>query len=205
MNSSGLLVVISAPSGTGKGTLLGVLEKINPNVRFSISATTRKPRKGEIDGKNYFFKTIEEFNEMVKAGELIEWVEYCGNYYGTPKSYITDSLEQGYDVILEIEVEGAVKIKEHYPDCVLIFVLPPSFVELRNRIEKRGTESPDSIGKRTEKAKEEIKHIKRYDYVVINENVEKAVNDINTILKAEKLKTGRNTNIINLWKNFAFN
>lgn len=203
MNHSGLLVVISAPSGTGKGTLLGVLEKINPNVRFSISATTRSPRKGEIDGKNYFFKSIEEFNQMVKAGELIEWVEYCGNYYGTPKSYITGSLEQGFDVILEIEVEGAVKIREHYPDCILIFVLPPSFAELKNRIEKRGTESPDSIGKRIKKAKEEIKHIGRYDYVVINENVEKAVNDINTVLKAEKLKTERNTNIINLWK-FCF-
>jgi guanylate kinase len=198
MNHSGLLVVISAPSGTGKGTLLGVLEKINPNVRFSISATTRRPRKGEIDGKNYFFKSIEEFNQMVKAGELIEWVEYCGNYYGTPKSYITGSLEQGFDVILEIEVEGAVKIKEHYPDCILIFVLPPSFAELKNRIEKRGTESSDSIVKRIKKAKEEIKHIGRYDYVVINENVEKAVNDINTILKAEKLKTGRNTNILNV-------
>jgi guanylate kinase len=205
MNSSGLLVVISAPSGTGKGTLLGVLEKINPNVRFSISATTRKPRKGEKDGKNYFFKTEEEFNEMIKSGELIEWVEYCGNYYGTPKKHITCSLEQGYDVILEIEVEGAVKIKEHYPDCVLIFVLPPSFAELKNRIEKRGTECPDSIRRRTEKAKEEIKHIKSYDYVVINEDIEKAVNDINTILKAEKLKTGRNSNIINSWQNFAFN
>lgn len=196
MFHSGLLVVVSAPSGTGKGTLLGALEKINPNVRFSISATTRNPRDGEVDGEDYFFKSTDEFKKMLEHGELIEWVEYCDNYYGTPKSYIEESLRLGYDTILEIEVEGALNIRERYAESVLIFILPPSFDELKKRIEKRGTENPDTIEKRIEKAKEEIKYIKHYDYVVINDSVENAVSQINSILLAEKLRLKRNDNIL---------
>jgi len=196
MFHSGLLVVVSAPSGTGKGTLLGALEKLNSNIRFSISATTRNPREGEIDGTDYFFKSVDEFKKMVEDGELIEWVEYCDNFYGTPKSYIEECLMQGFDVVLEIEVEGAINIRKRFSDSVLIFVLPPSFEELKRRIIKRGTENPYTIEKRIEKAKEEIKYIDIYDYIVLNDSVDNAVNQINSILTAEKLKYQRNNNIL---------
>lgn len=196
MFRKGLLVVISGPSGTGKGTVLKLVKESFNNVRFSVSATTRKPREGEVEGKNYFFKTVEEFKEMLQNNEMIEWVEYCDNYYGTPRKYIEESMEQGYDVILELEVEGAINIKNQYPDSVTIFMVPPSFDELRLRIEGRGTEKPEVIEKRLKRAKEELSYIDRYDYITINNAVEDSVSEVNSIIIAEKLKYQRNKNLI---------
>jgi guanylate kinase len=196
MFSNGLLIVISAPSGTGKGTILNLLREKNERVRFSVSATTRNPRKGEIEGKSYFFKTKEEFNQLIENNQLIEWVEYCNNLYGTPRAYVEDSLEEGYDVILEIEVEGAANIKRQYPDCVSIFILPPSFDELDSRISGRGTESRDIIEKRLEKAKREVSNFSEYDYVVINDDINVAADKILSIIMAEKLTVKRNKDIL---------
>lgn len=194
----GLLVVISGPSGAGKGTLLNLVRQSNENVRYSVSATTRQPREGEVDGFNYFFKSVDDFNTMIEKDELIEWVEYCGNYYGTPRQYVADSLEQGFDVILEIEVDGAVNVKNKFPDCVSIFILPPSFDELVKRIEGRGTETSESIRKRLDKAKKEMLYIDKYDYFVINDNIERAAGDIKNVLAAEKLKLYRNKDILKM-------
>jgi len=196
MFREGLLVVVSGPSGTGKGTVLNYLREREKSIKFSVSATTRQPRSGEVDGVNYFFKTNEEFENMIKNGELVEWVRYCDNYYGTPKKCIEDTIKSGYDCLLEIEVEGALNIKKIYPDSVSIFILPPSFEELRRRIESRGTEKPEVIEKRMEKALKEMKLIDKYDYVIINDEVEKAVNSICYILASEKLKSSRNKNIL---------
>ncbi|MCX7842690.1 MAG: guanylate kinase [Clostridia bacterium] len=196
MFHEGLLVVISGPSGTGKGTVLGLLRQSTPNIVFSVSATTRAPREGEIDGINYFFKTVDEFKAMIEADEMVEWVNYCNNYYGTPKKFVDECKQQGNNVLLEVEVEGALNIKRKYPDSVLIFIVPPSFEELRRRITGRGTENPEVISQRLEQAKVELKFIDRYDYVVVNNTLKQAVEDINSILKAEKLKTSRNSRII---------
>jgi guanylate kinase len=196
MSREGLLVIVCGPSGVGKGTILSALKERNGNIRYSISATTRSPRQGEEDGVNYFFKTREEFEEMIKNDELIEWDEYCGNFYGTPRSYVEQTIKQGYDVILEITVEGALNIKKKYPDCVSIFLLPPSFAELRRRIVGRGTESDEIITKRLEAARKEIEQVDKYDYVVINDYVEKTADSLNYILHSEKLKYTRNTDIL---------
>ncbi|MDP4091859.1 MAG: guanylate kinase [Bacillota bacterium] len=196
MFRKGLLIVFSGPSGAGKGTLLKSVTTINKNIGFSVSATTRSPREGEVNGKNYFFISVDQFKSMIENNMLVEWVEYCGNYYGTPRKYVEDTLEAGIDVILEIEVEGAANIIKQYPDCVPIFVLPPSFEELRKRIEGRGTEKQDVIEKRLERAKKEMNYIKNYKYVVINDDIERAANDMNCILRSEKLKIKHNTNIL---------
>ena len=197
MYPGGLLIVISAPSGTGKGTLIKKLQEHNNRIRLSISATTRQPRESELDGKNYFFRSVSDFKTMVENDELIEWVEYCDNFYGTPREYIDASLREGYDIVLELEVEGAHNIRNKYPDSILLFILPPSFEELRKRIENRGTEKPEVILKRMDKAKKEIMYINNYDYVIINDNIDKAVNEINMIVTAEKLKVKRNRDILN--------
>jgi len=196
MFQKGLLVVLSAPSGTGKSTVARLLVQRNSRLRLSVSATTRAPRKNEVEGKDYFYKTADEFKNMIENDEFVEWVEYCGNYYGTPKKYIEDSIENGFDVLLEIEVEGAARIKEKYPDCVLIFMLPPSFDELKKRIEGRGTEKPEVIENRLNQAKREIKCIDMYDYVVINDSVDNAINSVNIILQAEKAKVKRNKGLL---------
>lgn len=196
MNRNGLLVVLSGPSGSGKGTLLKRVREQYTNIRFSISATTRRPREGEVDGKNYFFVTTDQFKSMIENDKLVEWVEYCGNYYGTPREYVEESTSQGFDIVLEIEVEGALNIIKRYPDCVSVFILPPSFEELRRRIEGRGTENPDVIDRRLERAKKELEFVNHYDYVVINDNIEEAASEIVNILSAEKLKFSRNQNIL---------
>lgn len=196
MFREGLLVVVSGPSGTGKGTVLHSLRQKNSNIRFSISATTRKPREGEIEGQNYFFKNVNDFKTMIDHDELVEWVKYCDNYYGTPKKYIEDCIKSGYDVILEIEVEGAIRIKEKHPDSVSVFILPPSFDELRKRIEGRGTESEDIIQKRLKRAKAEVAFVDKYDYTIINDCVESAVEKMDDILVSEKLRYIRNKNIL---------
>jgi len=195
MKRKGLVVVISAPSGTGKGTLLAALKNVAQNMKYSISVTTRIPRAGEVDGRDYFFTTHENFQKMIDDNMLLEWDSFVGNYYGTPREYIENCVNEGYDVYLDITVKGALQIKQNYNDCVLIFMLPPSFNELQRRITSRGTETQEVIKQRLEQAKEEIDYLNKYDYVIINDNVDNAVNDVLAIVHAEKLKVWRNSDI----------
>ena len=188
MSQKGVLVVVSGPSGVGKGTVLKKLISENSNMRFAISATTRKPRVGEEDGKNYFFKSEEEFKKMIDNNELIEWVNYCGNFYGKPRKYVEETLEEGYDVIVEVEVEGAQNIKKIYPESVLIFIMPPSIKELEARLKNRGTETQEVINGRMNRAREEIAKLDIYDFCVTNDEVEKAVESLETIINAMKFK-----------------
>ncbi len=192
----GLLVVISGPSGTGKGTVCQKLLSQRNSVRYSVSATTRKPREGEVEGKSYFFVSESKFLDMIETDALIEWDKYCDNYYGTPKEYVETCLEDGLDIILEITVEGALEIKQKYPECVLVFIIPPSFAELRRRIETRATECCDVIEKRLEKAANELKHVSKYDYLILNDSVDNAVLNIEKVLDAERLKPSRNKELI---------
>lgn len=196
MQQKGLLVVVSGPSGTGKGTVCQKLLSQRETAKYSVSATTRKPREGEVEGKNYFFVSENKFLEMIEEDDLIEWDKYCDNYYGTPKSYVKSCIEDGLDIILEITVAGALEIKQKYPDCVLVFIIPPSFEELKRRIVSRGTECSDVIEKRLEQASKEMKYASKYDYVVLNDCVDNAVIDIEKILDAERLKPSRNTKFL---------
>ncbi|HEX2924983.1 MAG TPA: guanylate kinase [Ruminiclostridium sp.] len=192
----GLLVVVSGPSGTGKGTVCKKLLSQRDSVRYSVSATTRKPREGEIEGHSYFFVSESKFLDMIENDALIEWDKYCDNYYGTPKAFVDSCIENGTDIILEITVEGALEIKQKYPECVLIFILPPSFEELRRRIECRATECSDIIEKRLQKAANEIKYVSKYDYLILNDSVDEAVLNIEKVLDSERLKPSRNIEII---------
>jgi len=196
MKNKGLLIIVSAPSGTGKGAIIKKLIEKDSNIRYSISVTTRKPRNNEVNNVNYFFVTREEFEKMIINKELIEWDEYVGNYYGTPKSFIEETTNKGLDVILEITVEGALNVKELWADAVMIFLLPPSLAELRKRIIGRNTEDIDLINKRLEKAEHEMEYVKNYEYVVINDDLDVAVNEVLGIIKAERLKYNRNRNIL---------
>lgn len=192
MIRKGLLIVISGPSGTGKGTICKSLRQHNPEIEVSISATTRKPRTGEIDGRDYFFKTKDEFEKMIESNELIEYAQVYDSYYGTPKQYVKDKLLGGNDVILEIDIQGALKIKDKFEEGVFIFIVPPSMKELKRRIEGRGTESEEAIMKRFQSAYQELNFISRYNYVVINDEVETAVHRIESIITAEKCRVDRN-------------
>lgn len=191
MNKKGLLIIISGPSGSGKGTIVKELIK-SEQYYVSISLTTRTPRMGEEEGIHYFFRSQEEFFKLRDNNELLEWAEFCGNFYGTPKSNVEKKLEEGKNVILEIEVQGALKVKQMYPESVFIFVVPPSMDELRNRLINRGTEKHSVIEERLTRAREEIKLMDRYDYIVVNDVLLMAVSNINTIVKAEHLKSQRN-------------
>ena len=191
INKKGLLLVVSGPSGTGKGTICKDIVSNHEDINLSISATTRKPRVGEVEGKSYFFKTKEEFEAMVDRGEFLEYAMIYDNYYGTPKKAIFDELDMGRDVILEIEMQGAMQIKEVYPQAVFIFVLPPSLQELRNRIVGRGTETYEQIEKRFNSAYDEIKLLGDYDYFIFNNIVEKSSEEILNILEVEKNKVKR--------------
>lgn len=197
MQQRGLLVVISGPSGTGKGTVCKKLLAERDNVRYSVSATTRKPREGEAEGQNYFFVSEGQFLDMLEKDALIEWDKYCDNYYGTPKAFVDSCIEAGTDVILEITVEGALEIKQKYPECVLVFIVPPSLEELRRRIESRATECWDVIEKRLEQAANELKYVAKYDYLVLNDSVDDAVLNIEKVLDAERLKPSRNIEFLN--------
>ncbi|SPU22104.1 guanylate kinase [Niallia circulans] len=187
----GLLIVLSGPAGVGKGTVCGALRKQNTAIEYSVSATTRKPREGEKHGVNYFFKTREQFEQMIEDGKLLEWAEYVGNYYGTPIDYVQETINAGKDIILEIEVQGAQKVRNVFPEGVFIFLAPPSLKELRDRIVGRGTETEDIINERMTVAKEEIDLMTMYDYVVENDKVEWAVERIKAIVTAEHCKRER--------------
>lgn len=195
----GLLLIVSGPSGVGKGTICRALFDRNPFMRFSVSATTRPRREGEVDGINYFFKTRQEFEEMIRNDEFLEHMLLFGvNYYGTPRQFVQEELFAGNDIILEIDVNGALRVKQAYPDAVLIFVAPPTFSDLKSRLINRKSESLESIETRLETARQEILAMGNYDYVVINRIVDKAVAQIESIVTAEKLSVKRNDKLRNL-------
>ncbi|MBN2881934.1 MAG: guanylate kinase [Clostridia bacterium] len=196
MAEKGMLIVVSAPSGTGKGAIIERLLADDPNIKHSVSATTRDPRNGETDGVSYFFKEKKDFEKMITNDELLEWDEYCGNYYGTPRQYIRETTERGTDVILDITVAGAISIKKNYSDAVMIFVLPPSIAELEKRITNRGSENENSLKQRLEYAYSEFRHVSEYEYVVVNDNLETAVGEVKTIIHAERMKYRRNPSIM---------
>ena len=196
MQQSGILFVLSGPSGAGKGTICQELLRQIPNLQYSESATTRKPRLGETNGINYWFKEKDEFEEMIKNDLLLEYAEVYGNYYGTPKEQVLKVLKSGKNVVLEIDPQGAMQVKAKFPEGVFIYILPPSLDELAARITKRGTDSKDSIKKRLAAATEEIQYALKYDYVVVNDKVETAVDSIATIISAEKFNSKRRKKII---------
>ena len=183
MSKKGIIAVISGFSGAGKGTVVNELIRKYGYV-VSVSATTRSPRQGEIDGQNYFFKTQEEFREMIEKDQLIEYAQYVDNYYGTPKEYVFEQLNNGKDVLLEIEMQGALKIKEKMPEVSLIFITPPSMEELKNRLVKRGTETEEVIGKRLARAKEECSYMSSYDFIVENDDLEECVETLHALLQS---------------------
>lgn len=196
MKKKGLLIVISGPSGAGKGTICREWLNRHPEAELSVSVTTRPPRPTEKDGVNYFFKTKEEFESMLEENEFLEYACVYGNYYGTPRKYVQQKLLEGKDVILEIDIQGALQVKERFDEGVFIFIVPPTMEELKKRIVKRGTEDPDVILRRFNSAFEEINFIKRYNYVVVNDEVEKAVQKMEAIITAEKCRVDRNTDLI---------
>ena len=197
MKDKGLLLVISGFSGAGKGTVVKrLLEQLN-DYALSISATTRSPREGEQDGREYFFKSKEEFEKMIEESELIEYARYVDNYYGTPKAYVEEQLKEGKNVILDIEIQGALNIKSMFPDAVLLFIMPPSAKELERRLVGRGTEDEATIRARLSRASEEAQGVENYNYIVINDDVDACVETIDSIVKSEKRKAANNINLIN--------
>ena len=197
MKRKGVLVILSGFAGSGKGTIIRELLAKYDNYALSVSATTRAPREGEVEGVHYFFKTEEEFKEMIAKGELLEYANYVGNYYGTPRAYVKDQLSQGKNVILEIETEGALSIKREYPDAVLVFVMPPSVNEIYNRLKGRGTETEEVIAKRMKKAGVEISVVDRYDYLMINDVLSESVEMFNAIVTSQQMAVSRNRDYIN--------
>ncbi|MFD2925468.1 guanylate kinase [Halobacillus naozhouensis] len=191
IDEKGILFILSGPSGVGKGTVRKALFEQSTNLRYSISMTTRRPREGEVDGVDYFFKSRAEFERLIEQRQLIEHAEYVGNYYGTPKQYVEDTLNEGKDVFLEIEVQGALKVRENFPEGVFVFLIPPSLEELKDRIVNRGTETEDKVKNRLLAAKEEIEMMDAYDYVVVNDQVDHAVSKIQSIVASEHCKRER--------------
>ncbi len=188
--SKGMLLILSGPSGSGKGTVVNRIRD-DENLSVSISVTTRTPRVNEIDGVNYFFRTKDEFYDMLRNDALLEHALFLGNHYGTPREYVEEQIDNGKTVILEIEVNGALQVKEKFPEAVLVFLLPPTFTELKNRLINRATESRETIEERLKRAREEVKLADKYDYLVINDNIERAADDIRLIVSSETLKTKR--------------
>ena len=203
--NKGILLVLSGFSGSGKGTVMKeIMKKYSDRYALSISATTRSPRQGETDGVEYFFKTREEFEEMIAKDELIEYAQYVSNYYGTPKAYVQEQLNAGKDVILEIEIQGALKIKEKFPDTLLLFMTPPSAEELKKRLIGRGTESMEVIQARLKRAIEEAEGIEKYDYLIINDDLEECVERFHSIVTNEHERVSRNEeNIANMRSQLA--
>ena len=197
MTKRGLLIVLSGPSGVGKGTVrAAIFSKGEQKFVYSISATTRQPRTGETDGVDYFFKTREEFEQMIQNKQLLEYAEYVGNYYGTPLEYVENTLATGKDVFLETDVQGAIQVRELMPEGVFIFLTPPDLNELESRIVNRGTDSDEVIAKRMKTAREELELMKYYDYSVVNDTVDNAVQKIEAIIQTEHLRIIRNLDTI---------
>lgn len=189
MNHQGILVVVSGFSGAGKGTLMKELLKRYDNYALSISATTRAPREGETDGKEYFFVTKEQFEKMRDERKLVEYAQYVNNYYGTPKEYVEQKMAEGKDVILEIEIQGALKVKKRFPDALLLFVTPPSAEELRRRLVGRGTETLEVINARLTRAAEEASGMEAYDYLLINDDLDRCVEEMHQLIQLQHRKT----------------
>lgn len=196
MKHEGILIVVSGFSGAGKGTLMKKLVQEYDNYALSISATTRAPRPGEEDGREYFFLTKEAFERKIEEGGLVEYACYCDNYYGTPKDYVEKNLAEGRNVILEIEIQGALKIKEKYPGALLLFVMPPDAEELKHRLTARGTETEEVIQKRMERAVKEADGIEEYDYIVVNDDLDTCVKELHEIITAAGNAPLRNENFI---------
>lgn len=195
MNKEGILTVVSGFSGAGKGTVMR--ELLNQyDYGLSISATTRQPRTGEVNGKDYFFLTREEFERMINNNDLFEWAEYVGNYYGTPKKFVEEQLNLGKNVILEIEIQGALNVKKQFPEALLLFITPPTAGELKDRLVRRGTESIDTIHKRLFRATEEAAYMNCYDYIIVNDDLRDCVEQINQIINNEHCKVTRNAKFI---------
>ncbi|HFH8986295.1 TPA: guanylate kinase [Streptococcus agalactiae] len=201
MSERGLLIVFSGPSGVGKGTVRQeIFSTPDHKFDYSVSMTTRPQRPGEVDGADYFFRTREEFEALIKEGQMLEYAEYVGNYYGTPLSYVNETLDKGIDVFLEIEVQGALQVKSKVPDGVFIFLTPPDLEELEERLVGRGTDSPEVIAQRIERAKEEIALMREYDYAVVNDQVSLAAERVKRVIEAEHYRVdrviGRYTNMV---------
>ena len=198
MTDKGILFVFSGPSGTGKGTILSAFNEKYPdeNIKYSVSATTRQPRPGELEGVNYYYKTEDEFNLMIENDEFFEWAQFCGNLYGTPKKAVFELIDKGYDVILEIETVGAANVKKLYPDAVSVFVLPPSLSELKKRLQGRGTETQESLNNRFETAARELPLAHNYDFIIINDELTDAVDKFKAIIECQRLNANNNKNTI---------
>lgn len=194
--NKGLLVVISGPSGAGKGTICRSLTENAVDLELSVSATTRAPRVGEIEGKNYYFVSLDKFKEKIDNGEFLEYAKVYDNYYGTPKDKVIEKLNDGRTVILEIDIQGALQVKKSHPEGVFIFIVPPSIDELQKRIITRATDTIEIIGKRMQCVKDELNYVTEYDYVVMNDSLEDAVNKIRCIIDVEKMKSHRNMDLI---------
>jgi guanylate kinase len=193
----GLLLVVSGPAGVGKGSINQALIQRNSDIRMSVSATTRSPRPGEINGVHYFFKTEEEFKKMIDEGAFLEYMRvFNTHYYGTPKSFVEQELKEGRSVVLEIDVQGAMRVKAAYPDAVLIFIAPPSMSELKTRLIGRGTESAEAVERRFETAYKELDYVNKYDYVVVNDILDLAIARVEHILSAERCRSVRNGELI---------
>ncbi len=196
MIQQGNLIVISGPSGAGKGTICKALLQQHPELHYSISATTRQPREGEVNGVNYWFLSKEQFQSMIAHDELLEWAEVYGNFYGTPRAYVEEVLGKGQDVVLEIDIQGAMKVKSKSPEGTFIFIVPPSLAELSERLWNRGTDSPDVIRKRLQCVREELSMASNYHYLVVNDRLPDAVEKIEAIILAEKCRMERNVELI---------
>jgi len=197
MNQQGILVVVSGFSGAGKGTLMKELLRRYDNYALSVSATTRQPREGEVGGKDYFFVTREQFQQMIEEKKLVEYAQYVNHYYGTPREYVEQRMEEGKDVILEIEIQGALKVKKRFPDALLIFVTPPDAQELRRRLVGRGTETIEVINARLRRAAEEASGMEAYDYLLINDEIATCVEQMHQLIQLQHNKTGYHLEFLN--------
>lgn len=200
MSENGILFVVSAPAGCGKDTILNEVFKRNDSVGYAVSATTRAPREGEIDGVHYCFLTREQFEQKISEDEMLEYTEYCGNYYGTLRKSVQGLISQGKDAVLKIEVEGAMNIRKKFPQACLVFILPPSLEILERRLRNRGTETEEKIRERIAQSRTEIDFARNYDYIIINDELETAVSDLECVLRAEKLRKERNAALLDSFR-----